>query len=104
VGAESAWPNKVRRQDLEIKMILACSRNALLPSWYYRLSAAAGLVSLPKAECAVGETPQVRPAAVGGIERRLFCATAVKQTAPHFAALLISLVLSRPSPTCVRAD
>jgi hypothetical protein len=41
---------------------------------------------------------------VGGIERRLFCATAVKQTAPHFAALLISLVLSRPSPTCVRAD
>jgi hypothetical protein len=69
-------------------MILACSRNALLPSRYYRLSAAAGLVSLPKAECAVGETPQVRPAAVGGIERRLFCATVVKQTAPHFAAWL----------------
>ena len=26
--------------------------------------------------------------AVGGIERRLFCATVVKQTAPHFAAWL----------------
>jgi hypothetical protein len=34
--------------------------NALLPPWYYRLSAAARPVALLKAECAAGETPQVR--------------------------------------------
>jgi hypothetical protein len=62
--------------------------NALLPPWYCRLSAAARLVALLKAECAAGETPQVRPVAVEGIERRLFCATVVKQTAPYFAARL----------------
>ena len=45
-------------------------------------------MALLKSECAAGETPQVRPVAVGGIERRLFCATVVKQTAPHFAAWL----------------
>ena len=37
---------------------------------------------------ATGETPQVRPVAVGGIERRLFCATVGKQAAPYFAAWL----------------
>jgi hypothetical protein len=66
-----------------------CYLNALLPPWYYRLSAAAKLVALLKAECAaVGETPQVRSVAVGGIKRRLFCATVVKQTAPDFATWL----------------
>jgi hypothetical protein len=48
-----------------------CHLNALLPPWYSRLSAAARLVALLKAECAAGETPQVRPVAVGGIETRL---------------------------------
>jgi hypothetical protein len=45
-------------------------------------------MALLKAEYAAGETPQVRPVAVGGIERGLFCATVVKQTDPHFAAWL----------------
>ena len=43
-----------------------CYLNALLPPWYYRLSAAARLVALLKSECAAGETPQVRPVAGGG--------------------------------------
>jgi hypothetical protein len=73
--------------------------NVLLPPWYYRLSAAARLVVLLKAECAAGETSQVWYVAVGGIERRLFWAVSrggssarpslsVKQTAPYFAAWL----------------
>jgi hypothetical protein len=42
-----------------------CYLNALLPPWCYRLSAAARPVAPLKAECAAGETPQVRPVAVG---------------------------------------
>jgi hypothetical protein len=37
-----------------------CYLNALLPPWYYRLSAAARLVALLKAECAAGETTPLK--------------------------------------------
>jgi hypothetical protein len=54
----------------------------------YRGEALQSPPPLLKEARAAGETPQVRPVAVGGIERRLFCATAVEQTDPHFAAWL----------------
>jgi hypothetical protein len=67
----SAFPTGSREERAlkDLAFFGECYLNALLPPWYYRLSAAARLVALLKSECAAGETPQVRPVAVGGIER-----------------------------------
>jgi hypothetical protein len=78
-GSTSPTGSREERALKDLAFFGECHLNALLPPWYYRdyrLSAAARLVALLKAECTAGETPQVRPVAVGGIERRLFCAAA----------------------------
>jgi hypothetical protein len=65
-----------------------CYANALLPAWYYSLTAAARLVALLKEKLEPGTSPKVRPIAAGDIERRLFCSIVVRMHALDFAEWL----------------
>jgi hypothetical protein len=89
-GSTSPTGSREERALKDLAFFGECYLNVLLPP-YYRLSAAARLVAAPSSRQSARQArhrKQVRPVAVGGIERGLFCATAVKQAAPHFAAWL----------------
>ena len=77
--------------------------NALLPAWYYRLSAAARIVALLKPGWDGEGVPPARPIAVGGIERRFFCGLLVEMHAEAFADYLgpdqMAIGISHPRPT-----
>ena len=87
-GYQHASGSKESQALADLAFLGECYANALLPAWYYSLTAAARLVALLKEKLEPGITPKVRPIAVGDIERRLFCSIVVRIHAPDFAEWL----------------
>ena len=87
-GYQHASGSQESQALADLAFLGECYANALLPAWYYSLTAAARLVALLKEKLEPGTSPKVRPIAVGDIERRLFCSIVVRMHAPDFAEWL----------------